>query len=30
MASTLKEVVERCESLFDDLNFTSVKEWKAV
>ena len=30
MASTLKEIVGRCESLFDDLNFTSVKEWKAA
>ncbi len=30
MAPTLKEIVGRCESLFDDLNFTSAKEWKAA
>ncbi len=30
MAQTLKEIVGRCEWLFDDLSFTSVKEWKAA
>ena len=25
-----KEIVERCEALFEDLNFTCVREWKAA
>ena len=24
------QIVQRCEALFDDLNFTSVKDWKAA
>src|SRR5512135_2582450 len=27
---SLNEVVERCEALFEDLNFNSVKQWKAA
>jgi benzoyl-CoA reductase subunit C len=28
--SPVQRIVERCERLFEDLNFTSVKEWKAA
>ena len=30
MVPTLKEVIARCESLFEDLHFNSVKQWKAA
>ena len=26
----LKEILARCEHLFEDLNFTAVKEWKTA
>ena len=25
-----KEIIERCEALYEDLNFTSAREWKAA
>jgi benzoyl-CoA reductase subunit C len=27
---SLRSIVDRCESLFEDLNFSAVKEWKAA
>ncbi len=27
---TVSEIVERCQALYDDLNFTSAREWKAA
>ncbi|MFA6310260.1 MAG: benzoyl-CoA reductase subunit C [Sterolibacterium sp.] len=30
MAATLKDVIARCEALFEDLHFNAVKEWKAA
>lgn len=30
MAATLKDVLARCEALFEDLQFDAVKEWKAA
>ena len=30
MAPTLKEIVGRCEALFEDLHFNAVKQWKAA
>ena len=30
MSQTVPQIVERCQALFDDLHFTSVKEWKAA
>jgi len=30
MSQTVPQIIERCQMLFDDLNFTSVKEWKAA
>ena len=30
MAPTLKDIMARCEALFEDLHFNAVKEWKAA
>ncbi len=30
MVPTLKDVIARCEALFEDLHFSAVKEWKAA
>ena len=30
MSQTVPQIIERCQALFDDLSFTSVKEWKAA
>jgi benzoyl-CoA reductase subunit C len=30
MAASTAEIVERCQSLFDDLNFNYAREWKAA
>ena len=30
MSQTVQQIVERCTSLFEDLHFNCVKEWKAV
>ena len=30
MAPTLKDIVGRCEALFEDLHFNAVKQWKAA
>ena len=30
MSQTVQQIIERCQALFEDLNFTSVKEWKAA
>ena len=30
MAPTLKDILSRCEALFEDLQFNAVKEWKAA
>ena len=26
----VREIVQRCEKLFEDLHFNAVKEWKAA
>jgi len=30
MSQTVPQIIERCQALFEDMNFTSVKEWKAA
>ncbi|MCP5371635.1 MAG: benzoyl-CoA reductase subunit C [Hyphomicrobiales bacterium] len=30
MSKTVTEIVDRCQALFEDLNFTSAREWKAA
>jgi len=30
MSLTVHEIVERCQTLFEDKHFTSVKAWKAA
>ncbi len=30
MSQTAQEIVERCQTLFEDLHFNAVKEWKAA
>ena len=30
MSQTVQQIMERCQALFEDMNFTSVKEWKAA